>query len=309
MENLLILRIFPELLDVSNPIIMNNYLQGFKQDLFNTIMDLSGKSFLKILIAYTLTSIAMFSIMWLVFTIGLGTNPFTIETMSDPEALRNFFESMDTSSLGSNFIFTIILYLVIMMILASWSYNFFFIIIDQYIHEGNSLLLNAFNKSLDKSVFRIFYANILLILMFMAGAYIGGSLNSISGFLSFIWVLALFIFLLKFTLAIPAIAAGKLSVSEAFGYSFNNITWGRAIKLFLILIVAGVGLLILGMILGVISLALAAIPSVGTVIQYLIQLIIGGFITSFLVAGTIGLYYRYITEEAEDETVVINSPE
>ncbi|MBI9035028.1 MAG: hypothetical protein JEZ03_11215 [Bacteroidales bacterium] len=282
---------------------MNRYLEGFKQDLFNTIMDLTGKSFLKILLAYTAISIIMIGMMWVFFNLGLGLNMSFLTQLSDPEAIKDLTSQLEFTQLSFGFYVFAGIFVVLMMLISTWNINLFLIISNQFIVEGSCNLKYALSQSINRNVIIILLAILLFYVMLIAGIVFSVALASVSGFITFLMIIVLILFLLKFAIVIPAISLNNISFADAFAFSFHHITWKRSLKLFMIIIIFMILMMIFGLVFSLIYTALTVFPNVGVVIQLVTQIVLGALMASFVSAATIGLYYRYAEFDQQSESM------
>jgi membrane-anchored glycerophosphoryl diester phosphodiesterase (GDPDase) len=111
--------------------------------------------------------------------------------------------------------------------------------------------------------------------------------------------------MVRFSLVLPAIIHDNLSMSEAFGFSFQKITFKRAGLIFLIGIVFIIATsMVTGIFSLIINLALGNnenLLMVSFIINQGFSLIIGGLSGAFIFAALSALYYRY-TEHGKDDS-------
>jgi MFS family permease len=126
-------------------------------------------------------------------------------------------------------------------------------------------------------------------------------LGIIIGFIGFFFLL---FFILRFSLGFAAIVHGKMSISEAFAYSFTKITFKRAAMLFLMgivtLVVMGIASGIGGMIVHLIVNREHSDPMTYYLVNQIFGTIMGVIVSTFIFTGSSALYFRYSDDEDQD---------
>ncbi len=283
---------------------MNIYQQGFKEDILTTIFKLTGRTWLKITGVYSIQAIISRILLLIVIsTVVIGELDYTefAASMNDPQVMLEFYQEFFDTIKGSPAVLTSILVLgLIFCFIVSWSTNIKLLFTDSEIRKGQIPYNELFRKSFSTDVFRIFGAFVLLYLIIAGLFVLVGAVAEISGFLSFVFILGIFVFMFRFILVIPAMIIGKLSIKEAFLWSMNNITWLRGGKILGIGFLAFLILVVVFFIIGIISAAFAFIPVIGPIILLAVNILSLGVLNALTVSTTMGLYFRY-SDEIEDD--------
>lgn len=295
---------------------MNQLLQSFRGQIFEASFQLFKKT-----LAYNLVTSVLISLLSLAIAIplilqGLG---WSFDDLSNFQAnLQEALQSMDAneapfdaimSLFGEINIPLILLAFIIILILNVWTYVAFFKINENVIFNKSLSLMDIYKQVninlVAKTIGLYFLLNFFIIAsmgLFFAIVFI---LGSVSGFLAaiigFIGFFILLIYMVRFTLVLPAIIHDNLSLSEAFGFSFQKLTFKRAGLIFLIGIVFVIAS---SMITGLISLIFNAAFSKQLLIAFIVNqsfsLVIGGIISAYLFSALSALYYRYTEHGNED---------
>jgi hypothetical protein len=287
---------------------MNIYQQGFKSDLLNTIFKLSGNLWLKVTGAYTMQYIIIL-IMGVITLASLGifNNITSLGSMDNPQEIMRFYQDLfESFTITPKFIVLLFVMIMVGGVLISWFYNFSFLLADTQIKSGKSDFGQIFQESMSKDVFNIFGVMFLLYLFSIAAMVLVMASAAVSGWITFLLVIAFFVFMNKFFLVLPAFITGKMSLINAFNYSFKHMTINRCFKLFGVMILIFIVLIVVAVIIGLIAGAFSLIPIVGPVFQIIIQILLGGFIAALSVVALIGLYYRYAPEIGSDENIEVD---
>ncbi|PCJ66728.1 MAG: hypothetical protein COA58_04515 [Bacteroidetes bacterium] len=168
--------------------------------------------------------------------------------------------------------------------------------------EGNGSTLGlAWSQVKGKHIVNIILSVMAVGLIYFVSAAIMAILASlISFFLLIILIPLLILFLLRFSAIVPAIVLGEMSLSEAFSYSWNVITFRRAAYILLGLFVVGIISIIASL---VVSLLAGLLGTLGMVVSLLFNLFTNilslALGTSFMTA----LYYRYTLHEGDDSGI------
>jgi hypothetical protein len=188
-----------------------------------------------------------------------------------------------------------------MIVVSSWVYNFYFKINDLAARKNATSIGDCLKASFDSNIWKILGAALLMMIIagFLYGLMVGGIF--VSGYTVLLTFPLLCLVLAKLILIIPAIVHGKLSITEALGYSWKHITWKRAILLVLLGIVSFIGLGIALVIVVIILAIFSLIPLLGIIIQFAGQIAIGAFVYALIYGTQTGLYFRYSNDD-ETET-------
>ncbi len=294
----------------------NYFAEELESNFFNTAFRITGNTWINITfsnLVYTLVSV--FFVVVLFFGI-LGDNVFKLfsgDQMQNSQLLQEIAQDNFSNFLTPSFIGSGILFIAIMMLVVSWMQYFSFIATSDYIVKQDRNFMNILMKSLTAGVFRMLGIFIVMYFLFAIMFGIATITVSVSGILAFLLFLAIIVFAYRFILVLPAFVLGKNSISESIQFSFEHVSWGKAFKYFGITILAFLIMMVAGIILSLFGLLLNMIPYAGIAIQYIFQILMGGFFTAFGAAIFIGLYYRAtgelknIDQDNNDDDLIIES--
>jgi hypothetical protein len=301
---------------------MNILLSRFRSQVFEGAIDLFKKAFLQHLILYLIITVVSLLLVMPLVIYGLGWSfadlinfEQTIQSMSlemqqggDPmELIKGLFSNINFGLLS--------LAVLLSLFINSFSYIVFLKINQNKVFETNIGLSNLIKTTSFSSILKMIGFYLLMMLLISSTfllffviifriAILSKVLAILLGFFGFFFVC---IFLCRFTLALPALIHGDLSISNAFGYSFVNLTWKRAGLLFLM----GIALLIgFGVISGVLSLLATPfkaepgeISYAYFAIQQITSFVSGLVMLSFSFSALSALYFRYSSDASEEDGV------
>ncbi len=112
--------------------------------------------------------------------------------------------------------------------------------------------------------------------------------------------------MLRFIIAIPSLVHGNLGISEALSFSFQKITFVRALKLTLAGILFSAAIIAASLVISLLSFILLLIPILGFIIYYAIQLSFSGCTNAFTFGAMSGLYYRYTDIKTSEPDISIH---
>ncbi|MFM6983197.1 MAG: hypothetical protein ACKOXF_03620 [Chitinophagaceae bacterium] len=231
-----------------------------------------------------------------------------VENQQDIEAISAAYTAQ-----FSNMQMALVLPLFIVVILVySWACNFYLTLSNNEIRTGSTRVFSALRESFSGKVIKIAAFFILYVLIQISVTLIFGLifylLSTVSsilavfvGFIGFFVVLA---FLLRFSIAIPAIVHGEMGTVQAIAFSLSRITWKRGGMLLLLSILSLLLLIIFAIILGgLLSSSDSTELSVGSFIgQQISSLIMSILFVTYFVSAMSTLYFRYSDDSTEDDT-------
>jgi hypothetical protein len=220
------------------------------------------------------------------------------------EAYTAQFSNMQTAFILPMFLIVLFVY--------SWACNFYLTLSNNEIRTGSTKVFSALRASFSSKIFKIAGFFVLYTLIQISVTLIFGLifflLSSVSSILAvlvgFIGFFVLLAFLLRFTIAIPAIVHGDMGVVQAISFSLSRVTWKRGGMLLLMGILSIIVLILFAVILGsVLSSSDATELSIGSFIgQQITSLIISILFVTYFIAAMSTLYFRYSDDSTEDET-------
>lgn len=295
-------------------------LSKFRSQVFEGAIDLFKKAIKHHILLYFIISLLSIIIVLPLVIWGLGWT-FT-DLMNFQETIQGLVQRMQTGEMPqdliaeffSNINFGVLFLAGLVSILINcFSYIAFFAINESKVFEDQKSFVDVlktvrFGDVLKLigfyfiSVFFMIASFMVFFVLVIALAQVFKILAILVGFLGFFVVC---IFLCRFTLALPALVHGKLSISKAFGYSFTHLTWKRSGLLFLMGIAFTIAI-------GVVSLlvSLIAMPFAGSnnevnyvyfIVQQITSFITGVLMLSFSFSALSALYYRYSPDNNQEE--------
>lgn len=286
----------------------NNYIaEELENNFFNSLFSIASKTWVNITISNFVYMLISLLIVGGVFASTLGTEAlqvFSPEMQQNPELIQEVMLNQYSNFETSSFIGGMLTSLIVMLLVASWMQYFSYNATTEYLRNGNKNFVSILKQSFDAGLFRMLGVSLLLSIMLVLLSVLVGFSTAISGLLAFLFFIGVYVLFLRLILVIPAFVIGKRSLSESFAFSFAHISWFKALKYFGITLLAFLVLIAFGFIISFFGLFLNMIPYLGVAIQYLIQIITGGFFVALGAALFVGLYFRATgelksTEEAQ----------
>ena len=189
---------------------------------------------------------------------------------------------------------------------------FLVLLSDNEIRFGNSSVMQAFKQSFSPKILSIAGFFVLYVLIQISVSLIFGliffMLSSVSAVLAvlvgFVGVFVMLAFLLRCTIAIPAIVHGNMGVVQAIGFSLSRITWKRGAMLLLMAILSIIVLIIVAVILGgIFGVSDSTELTVkGFILQEIGSFIISVLFLTYFIAAMSTLYFRYSDDSTDDES-------
>lgn len=299
---------------------MKNYLLAFRDQVFNGSMMLYKRIFVPYLILSFIVGIITAVIFIPLLLKFLGWDFVDLQTLeSRMSEIGQTGQESDPSevfkSLFTTFNFEYLIPLVLLgFFITPWSLNIYYTLNDFEVRNNNINIIAVLKASFSGKIFTLlafvivyylligfsFMIFIFLIIQIMSMVKILGIL------LGFFGIFFLILFLFRFALAPAAIVHGNMNMSQAFGYSFSNFTMKRSALLCLMGLVV---LVVMGIISSISSSIVDAIISKNEVdamlyfvVGQIFANIFGALAGAFIFAGSSALYFRYSTDEIEDNT-------
>jgi hypothetical protein len=204
--------------------------------------------------------------------------------------------------------------IIISILIYCWMFYTFMKLNDLEVRERNNSIVSALASSFSGKVFTILIYSLLYSIMnlvitvvfFFLIAMLASVSTAAGVFVGFVGFFILLMFLLRFSLGLPAIVHGNMTISEAISFSVKNITWKRAGLILFIGIILVIALLLLLGILSFVALLFVEKDSVTVssfVVQQILTSIAGAIVTAFIYASMTALYFRYSNDHVEDMDV------
>lgn len=288
---------------------MNLYQAGFKGEMMAAIFKLVGKTWMKITGAYAIRAGISMIFMLILFATVFSTLKSEIDIeelsqLSDPQEVLDFYGDILDSVLAIPGIYAILAVLAcVMFLLVSWFTNAQYIMCNDQITKGKIQFGDALKRSIGKDVFVILGFFVAMYLLAVLLFFVAGLLGSLHRLLGFLGGVASIMFLFRFILVVPALVVGGKSFSESIAWSISNITWLRSLKILGIGVLAFIILIMASLVIFLFSMIFSFIPVIGQVVQFGVQIAIGGISASILSGAIIGLYYRY-SDDIQQETTL-----
>lgn len=300
---------------------MKDYLMQFRDQVFSGAMSLYKRTFL----SFLLLNIFVGIISLLVFTplvlklMGWQLSNLVNQQEMMAEMNKTIMDGGDPSAafseLFSNAHPEYLLPMILFgLLIYSWSFNLYYTLNDREVRAGNNGLSGVLKASFSRQILNIMSFSMvyyllaissLMIFLFAIGLLMSVSkfLGIIVGFFGFFFLL---FFLIRFSLGPAAIAHGKMTLSQAFTFSYSKLSMKRSALLLLMGIVLLVVIGIIGSFAGLVVNLMLNKQSSDPVLYYsvsqIMSTLMGAIAGAFLFAGSSALYFRYSDDEVNDET-------
>jgi MFS family permease len=299
---------------------MKYYLAQFRDQVFNGSLSLYKRVFLQFLvlnIAIGLISLTVYTP--LILKLFSWNFSDLVDVQSKMEEMSELMKKGGDPSTVFEGIFGIPNYIYILpmvlfgLFIGVWSINLYYQLNDAEVRNNNRSLSKAFKKSFSSQLFTILGFMVIYYLLSFASFTIfmfivvmlmqlSNVLGVLIGFVGFFFLL---FFLLRFSLGFAAIVHGKMSISEAFGFSFTHITFKRAAMLLLMGMVTLVVMAIASGIGGVLVHLFVnrehSDPMTYYVVNQIFGTIMGVIVSTFIYTGSSALYFRYSNDEEQSD--------
>lgn len=296
--------------------VMETYKTLFKQDFWRGLTDLAKSVFLNSLYSYLiyyfsaaiitigllLIGVMLSPVDWAsVFELLQSGTPTSFQIESDDPMVM--FDKIKELFLHPAMVICFVLAILISVVISSWSYLIVFLNCKNEVEETPQSYGELLNQSLRPKLMNFVGVILLLTLIYVILFALAGASMFISVLLGFALLLLAGVFYIRLFLVLPAYIIGEKPLNEAFAFSLHHIHWGRAFKFLGIGIIIFIALMVVGLILAVVIGLLTFIPGIGTILQYLFNVLIGAIGLALMVSAMTGLYYRYAPAKGEDATI------
>ncbi len=297
---------------------MKDYLLKFRSQAFEGAMSLFKRTLIPNFVLNIVMSIISLAILIPIIlkAFGWGLTDFmnfgekmqemsqTMRTGSDSsEVFKNMFSSL-------NFIY-LFLAILLGMLIYCWMFYTFLKLNDNEVRTKNNGFVSALAGSFSGRIFTILgfsivyallYTTIGVIFIFLMVMLIAVT-KPIGILLAFFGFFVIVIFMLRFSLGLPAIVHGNMSISEAMSFSYRSLTWKRAGMIFLVGLILMIVLIILSLIITGITFSIIDKNSdsiTSLVVQQIFSSITSAIIGAFIYASLTALYFRYSNDNVEE---------
>lgn len=199
----------------------------------------------------------------------------------------------------------IILLFVVLMVFSSWILNFRLLISQDSILDRNDGIIEVLKASFNKKVFNILLGYLLVGFIFGICGFVAmlivGAVKSVG--LIFLAMTVIFIFALRLIGMAAAIVHGDMPVWEAVNFSWTNVTFKRALIMFLIFLGGGI---LLAIVSGLLSILLGGLGMAGVILNFAFSFLLGVFMNAMFTSIQSGVFFRYADVEIEG---ALSSPE
>lgn len=291
-----------------------NAIENFKDDLWNGIYFHARK-----LLIPSIGASLIYLGLVILFMVGVLSSLFTAE---DVQALMQLPQEMDMESMmeRNQFVLEImnrfdpamvfigfILFYVIILLIFSWFSNLMLNLSEDIVLTDKTSFVEGLKTSFNGNFFRLFSLCIMMLLLTFLLVVMWAYLVKMGLLgISFIGAFAVLILLLKFIAAPGAIVHGKMSVPAALSFSWENITFKRAFKAFVVLFVFVIILFITSLLF--ISI-FSFMGSVGSVLTIVYQVAIALLVYATWFSAASAAFFRYAEVEIQSEDHTEELPE
>lgn len=299
---------------------MKYYLAQFRDQVFNGSLSLYKRVFLQFLIlniVIGLISLAVYTPLILKLFSWNFSDLVGVQTKMEEmgELLKKGGDpyTLLEGVFGTpNYIYLLPL-VVFGLFIGIWSMNVYYQLNNAEIRNSNRSIFEAIKLSFSPQLISLLGFMVLYYLLSIASFIIFmtvvvmlmQTINILGVLVGFIGFFFLLFFILRFSLGFAAIVHGKMSISEAFGFSFTHITFKRAAMLFLMgivtLVVMGIASGIGGVLVHLIVNREHSDPMTYYVVNQIFGTIMGVIVSTFIYTGSSALYFRYSNDEDQED--------
>lgn len=284
-----------------------NVIELFRNDLWNGIWQ-HAKKLLKPMITPTAIALIIGTgicyIAYLVVKPMLPPEIFQSGGITDPEQMIEMMEQITEAMMANLWSFMAKMFgiSVLFAVLSAWYYNTALLISKQVVETEEANPQEAISNSFGQSFVRMLGFAVIMAVLSAVVSGINSGLQSIMPGIAFLVNLLLQVILLRLFAGRAWIVFGDQSVVDGIKLSWENITFVRALKLFLIFIVGAIAVgLMLSLVFG-----LSMFAGKAGVMLFLLATIFVTYVISVVgVAGLAASFYRYVEIEYEET----NTPE
>ena len=282
---------------------MSSMIEKLREDGMSAVFAIANGIFIPITLVYLIYMAVSFATMVPILQTSLGievSDLMALVEISDPieqqRVATNIVEGV-VENFGSTTVIWLLVLLVLILIIVSWFYNACFVASEQYVRHERTSLGDILKGSLNKNIFTLLLASILLFLLCLFFGFAAGVMSSLfdggllGGFIMLVVMILLGILLTRFVLTYPAIVHGGHSSGGAVGFSWSSVPFGKAAKYFLIGVVMVIIFGIVGLVVSLFQAMLMQIPTVGMVLYFLVSAIVSGYFSAWTTGALSALYY------------------
>jgi hypothetical protein len=287
-----------------------NTLELFKSDYWSGLTQHTKKMLAPTLVAtviyFVLVMIMVVAIFSSIFNMEMlkeigsmaGSNPFDMDAMQNQQAF--FLEMFEGIGVGK-IVTTFLLFVVIATFVGGWFTNLMLIISQDTLTLGKASVGDAFKRAFNKDILKIvgfsILASILFMLLYLVSIFLGVQVNMA---LLFVGLLLTFVVMLRFIAVPGAIVHGQMGVAESISFSWQNITFRRALKALLFMMAFGiVAMLIMLLFMAIFGM----MGGIGGILSFVFQIAISVLYYAFTYSALSAAFFRYADVEIETDEV------
>lgn len=190
-----------------------------------------------------------------------------------------------------------IIFGIVLSLITAWAGRVCLQISQDVVEVGNANVGEIMSSSFDTLFKNVLVYSVLLAIASGIISLAITPLQHISNGLHTVVNLIINILMIRLIIVNVAIVIGKMEIRDAIRFSWENITFGRAIKIILIAIVAAIlGTLVLLLLFAILSF----MGSIGSVLIIPIMIFLSLFAAAVYYSGITGAFYRYAEVEYAD---------
>jgi hypothetical protein len=302
---------------------MKYYLAQFRDQVFNGGLSLYKRVFFQFLILNIILGFISLAVYTpLVLKLFSWNFSDLVNFQTKVEELGEIIQKGGDPSTAFQDVFGLLNYIyalplvVFGLFMGIWSINLYYQLNDAEVRNNNRGILLALKHSFSIQLFTLLGFMVLYYLLSFASfaifmfiitllMSISKVLGILTGFIGFFFLL---FFIIRFSLGFAAIVHGKMSINEAFGYSFTHITFKRAAILLLMgivtLVVMGIASSIGSVLVHLVVNREHSDPMTYYVVNQILGSIMGVIVSTFIFTGSSALYFRYSNDEDQDEAAL-----
>ncbi|MFT5513673.1 MAG: hypothetical protein ACI8SE_002082 [Bacteroidia bacterium] len=281
-----------------------NVIELFRNDLWNGIWQHAKRLMQPMLMPTIITVLLNSAVLYLAYLIikpMLPPEVFEAGAISSPEEITELMALVIQSITENQWLFMgkMFIVTVLMAAVTAWYYNAGLQISKQTVENNDESFSPTLSNSFGDSFIRMLGFALIMAVASTIASVINNAVQSITPGLAFLVNIVIQIFILRFFAGRAWIVMGDQTVVDGLKLSWENITFVRALKLFLIFLVGGIAIaLALGLIFGL-SMFLG---KAGIVIFMVVMLLVMYIVSVVGISGLSASFYRYVEVEYETST-------
>lgn len=283
---------------------MESTVQTFKGDLIKAIWDHGLRMIKPTLVLSIILFVASAALMFFTFSSMFGWDlAFLSELSSNPLENQRLLEERMGNYVNDPFAFfrSFALIFIVIMVLQALIYSLYLKMSGNVAYGESDSISAAWNKLKAKHVGNILlYIVVMLVIYLVLAMIMGLILAATHPALAFILIPLLLLVMVRFVNVVPALVLGDKTIGQAFSFSWETITFKRALLIVVGIIVSYILLIILFLVLGFLA---GLLGTVGAILSVILYLALNVFLVALGISFLTAIYYRYAIIESDDTMI------